>query len=124
MSTTSSGKEIVSADAVMQSLGNTEVKPPFVQRAGLWLAAGVGALIAIVTIVLLVFLYTHYPRIPATGSNAALPSPEQYKALTEITIANTRDMFQTIVAQALLPVFTAILGYIFAKGAKESDSPQ
>jgi hypothetical protein len=40
---------------------------------------------------------------------------DEYKSLTETVIANTREIFQTIVAQALLPIFAAVLGYIFGK---------
>ena len=116
-------KEIVEAQTVLQSVAGTRVHPTFVQRAGLWLAAGVGSIIAIVTVCVVIFLFTHYPSMPSTetlkqttDSKAAL---EQYKELSGIAVKSAQDLFQTIVAQALLPVFTAILGYIFAKGGKD-----
>jgi len=47
---------------------------------------------------------------------------EQYKQLSEIAVKATQDVFQTIVAQVLIPVFTAILGYIFGRGSRTNES--
>ena len=117
-------KDVVQAGTVLEAVSKTIVQPSFVERAGLWLALGVGSLAAIVTICLVVFLYFHYPAMPdaatlkqATDSKAAL---DQYKELTGIAVKSTQDLFQTIVTQTLLPVFTAILGYIFARRGKDS----
>lgn len=38
--------------------------------------------------------------------------------LAEVAEKNGLEMFRTIVAQALLPVFTGILGYIFGRSGK------
>jgi hypothetical protein len=46
---------------------------------------------------------------------------ERFKALSDVTIKNSTEMFQAVVTQALLPVFTAILGYIFGRGAKDTE---
>jgi hypothetical protein len=119
------GKEVVPAATVLQGLGHTTVKGTFVQRAGLWLAGGVGGIIAIVTISLLVFLYEHYPPMPRPGAGAVAGGQytiEEYKQLSEIAIKGTQDLFQTIVAQVLIPVFTAILGYIFGRGSRTGES--
>jgi hypothetical protein len=66
-------KEQVSPETILAeggaSAAGISLKPTFVQRAGLWLAAGVGAVIAVVTIFVLVFVYCHYPSMP---SNEAL----------------------------------------------------
>jgi hypothetical protein len=119
-------KEVVQAEEVLASGGKTSVRVTFVQRAGLWLAAGVGALIAVVTLGVLVFVYMHYPTIPPIDAlkNAGTDPKvaiEQYKELSQIAIKNGQDLFQTIVSQALLPVLTAILGYIFGKSDKMSE---
>ncbi len=101
--------------------GGIKLKPTFVQRAGLWLAAGVGAVIAVVTVFILIFVYAHYPAMPsgetilASGADADARIA-QYKELSQVAIKSGQDLFQTIVTQALLPVLTAILGYIFGKG--------
>ena len=47
---------------------------------------------------------------------------EQYKQLSDIAVKSTQDIFQTIVAQVLIPVFTAILGYIFGRGSRTGES--
>jgi uncharacterized protein (DUF39 family) len=102
-------------------------KGTFVQRAGLWLATGVGGVIAIVTISLVVFLYIHYPDMPrpvtakAGAEAAAQYTIEEYKQLSDIAVKSAQDLFQTIVAQVMIPVFTAILGYIFGRGGKEDE---
>ncbi len=110
---------------VQGAVGTTSVHATFVQRAGLYLAAGVGALIATVTVSLVIFLWSHYPSMPAEGtfatSEAAAVALEKFKALSENAIKNATEIFQTIVTQALLPVFTAILGYIFAKGGRDGE---
>ena len=116
-------KEVVEASTVLATIGQTKVEPTFVQRAGLLLAGGVGSLIALVTVGVVIFLYTHYPAMPSpeifkeaqADSNTIL---EQYKDLSGVAVQSAQELFQTIVTQALLPVFTAILGYIFAKGGK------
>jgi uncharacterized membrane protein len=118
-------KETVSPETVLAEGGasgdGTKLKATFVQRAGLWLAAGVGAIIALVTVFILVFVYRHYPTMPtgdavlANGVDAKTII-ERYKELSQVTIKSGQELFQTIVTQALLPVLTAILGYIFGKG--------
>jgi uncharacterized membrane protein len=42
-----------------------------------------------------------------------------YKELSGIAIKGAQDVFTTIVVSALLPVLTAILGYIFGRGGKD-----
>ena len=116
-------KEVVHAAEILKSAGGAKVHATFVQRAGLWLAAGVGAIIAVVTAAILVFVYLHYPTLPSVDplKNAGADSKlaiEQYKELSQVAIKNAQDLFQTIVSQALLPVLTAILGYIFGKSDK------
>jgi len=114
-------KEVMSID-VGDAVGKTSVAPSFVQRAGLYLALGVGLVIAAVTVLVIIFLFSYYPSRPSgTFSTAeeAKAAMEEFKALSEITVKNATDLFQTVVTQALLPVFTAILGYIFAKGGKD-----
>jgi hypothetical protein len=117
--------EKISSDVVLATAGTTSVKPTFVQRAGLWLAAGVGAIIAVVTVFILVFVYRHYPMMPASESLRAAGTDaknviEQYTQLSQVAIKGGTDLFQTIVTQALLPVLTAILGYIFGKGERSN----
>lgn len=119
-----SDKVVIQETEVLEGLGDTQVAPgTFVQRAGLKLALGVGLLIALVTIGAGLFLFQNYPQMPgpeavttsATGTKTAI---ENYRELSSIAVKNAQDLFHTFVTQALLPVFTAILGYIFGKGDK------
>lgn len=120
-------KVIIPAAEVLEPLGHTKVKGTFVQRAGLWLAAGVGGVIGIITILLIVFLYLHYPELPRPAGPKGGPGApaqytiEEYKQLSEIAVKSTQELFQTVIAQVLIPVFTAILGYIFGRAGKESE---
>ena len=114
-------KETIGADAVIASVGGTTVQPSFVQKVGLWLAAGVGIVIASVTAGVVYFLISHHPDTPTlemlkTFAPDTKQAIEQYKELSAVSVKSAQDLFQTVVTQALLPVFTAILGYIFAKG--------
>ena len=128
MSDQSGNKVRVDAETVLASaqFGTTPVmKAPFVQRAGLWLALGVGSLIAIVTVYVMAFLYKHYPSMPPAESLKDAATVKEtlanYKELSEITIKAAQDIFTTIVASALLPVLTAILGYIFGTRGKDDN---
>jgi hypothetical protein len=122
-------RSLVPEKAVPVPAGGIELKKgTFVQRAGLWLAAGVGGVTAIVTLCVVIFLYQHFPAMPspqslnAPAGQLAQYTIEQYKQLSEIAVKSTQDVFQTIVAQVLIPVFTAILGYIFGRGSKTGES--
>jgi hypothetical protein len=124
-------RSIIPEEKVPLPDGGVELKKgTFVQRAGLWLAAGVGGVTAVVTICLVIFLYRHFPEMPTAQ---ALNGPgaqngntqytiEQYQQLSDIAVKSTQEIFQTIVAQVLIPVFTAILGYIFGRGSRTGES--
>jgi hypothetical protein len=123
-------KEIVPEETIPLPDAGIELKMgTFVQRAALWLTAGVGGVTAVVTSCIVAFLYQHFPAMPPTQALNGPPSQsgtqytiEQYKQLSDIAVKSTQDVFQTIVAQVLIPVFTAILGYIFGRGTRTGDS--
>jgi hypothetical protein len=122
-------RKVVPEETIPLLPGGVELrKGTFVQRAGLWLAAGVGGITAIVTLCVVVFLYQHFPAMPTaqaldgTSGGSAQYTIEQYKQLSEIAVKATQDVFQTIVAQVLIPVFTAILGYIFGRGSRSAEA--
>jgi len=94
-----------------------------IQRAGLWLAAGVGSIITLVTILVLAKWISTSPWTGVPSNISSMP-PEQAKALVDnikslSDMASTRclTVFDAIVTKALLPVFTSILGYIFGTRA-------
>ena len=115
-------KETVSSETVLATAGGTKVQPTIVQVAGLWVAGGVGGRIALVTAAVVILIFVHYPAMPVADvlkdAAAAKTQVEQYKELSQVAIRNGQELFQTIVTQALLPVLTAILGYIFGRGSK------
>lgn len=115
----------LSATDVLASVGNTSVSPPFAQRAGFVLAIAVGIMIALVVAMLLAFIFFTHPQPPipgtvATSEEQSARAIEAYRILSELSINNALELFKTIVGQALLPVFTALLGYIFAKESNGS----
>ncbi len=115
----------VSTEEVLATVGGTSVSPPFAQRAGFMLAVAVGTMIALVVGCLLFFVFLTYPQPPiptsvSRSNEEATRAIETYRALSEVAVQNTLELFKTIVAQALLPVFTALLGYIFAKESNSS----
>lgn len=113
----------VGPEEILRDAGGVKVdQPPFIQRVGLWLAAGVGIVVALVITGLVVFLCIHYPPPPPSDATLTTEVLARYKELSGIAVQATKDLFQTVVTQALLPVFTAILGYIFAKGGKEDNA--
>ena len=89
------------------------------KKAGLKLATAVGIVIALVTMSTVYLVLSHHPEAPTLEMLKDFPDNKQaigqYKELSAIAVKSAQDLFQTIVTQALLPVFTAILGYIFAK---------
>lgn len=113
-------KQIIAPEEVMAEVNDIKVQPvPFVQKAGLKLATAVGIVIAIVTLSAVYLLISHHPQAPTLDNLKDFSDQDQaieyYKELSSIAVKSAQDLFQTIVTQALLPVFTAILGYIFAK---------
>jgi hypothetical protein len=95
------------------------------QWAGLRIVTIVGVLILIMTIMVGVDWQMGGPPLPKnlpTDSEAAKASIENWKALREAEWDRSRQMFETIVQGALVPLFTLLLGYIF--GTQTSQARQ
>jgi hypothetical protein len=102
------------------------------QRVGLWLALAFFAyiLIASSAIFFVSFRCFQVPAFPIPPPNSG--DPEQYKRLLDaykqsadiyqqmakLQVERATQLFQLVVASTILPVFSAILGYIF--GSKKS----
>jgi hypothetical protein len=115
---------------ILEKLRIRELEP--LQRVGLWLAlAFVGYIIlASGTIFFVSFRCLQLPIFPTAPSNSG--DPEQYKQLVDaykqssdiyqqmakLQVERATQLFQLVVASTILPVFSAILGYIF--GSKKS----
>jgi hypothetical protein len=86
------------------------------QRAGMDLAYGVGALIALVTVVFVASYLFNGPAIPTPlpeDAEKAQAMIENHKSISEIYMAQSLRVFEVVISGGLLPIFTAILGYIF-----------
>ena len=114
------------------------------QQAGLWLAAGVGLTIIGVLVFTAVVWFQTAPKPPVLLPLPVLTDPakaknalanyqalnqaalENYKALNAEAISRVTSLFDLLATKTLLPIFTAILGYIFgsraAAAAKSQDA--
>lgn len=96
------------------------------QQAGMYLAKGVGALIVAVTLIAVINYVWFAPSMPtlpedATAAKAVI---ENHRALSDAYVTQSSRIFELIVASALLPVFTAILGYIFGTQTSAQGPPR
>ena len=120
-------QEKVSANEVLLSAGAE--KPvtggTWLQRTGVLLAGGVGALGTIVTLALIagwMFISPRPPVIPAgVDVDTAKTMIENYKSLQQVALEPYTGLFDSIVVKVLLPVFTSILGYIFGSQRNKDD---
>jgi hypothetical protein len=86
----------------------------YLQRTGLLLAAGVGALGAVVMLALVAKWFWYAPAIPPAADPATVKTIlENYKALQQTALEPFTTLFDSIVVKVLLPIFTSILGYIY-----------
>ncbi len=105
------------------------------QQAGLWLAAGVGLTIIGVLVFVAVVWFQTAPTPPIPLPLPAVTDPakakdalagyqalnqaalDNYKALNAEAISRVTSLFDLLATKTLLPIFTAILGYIFGSRA-------
>jgi hypothetical protein len=123
--------ETVSAQDVLSSAGIEEKSSvklgTYTQRAGLRLAAGVGSLAALVTIMVVIWALWSLPKTPhlegqMTQEQLTTLMGAQKENYDHVVNAAT-NLFDSIIVKALLPVFTSILGYIFgARSSSENDT--
>lgn len=119
--------ERVTAKEVLREGGASHPVLPytFLQLVGVQLAAGVGGLIALVTLALLGYWAFSAPLINV-GSITADPEKvrqviEFQKQARDAHLQPIMQLFDSIVMKCLLPLFTTILGYIFgSQAAKQS----
>jgi hypothetical protein len=100
---------------VVAAVGTVKPVLTGIQWVGTGLAVGVGGLIAVVTVVIVWFALTHAlvpPTLP-TDADSAAKVIANFKLLSDVEWSGPSGLFDTVVVKALLPIFTAILGYIF-----------
>lgn len=113
-----------SAGAVTGELSKLEPT----QQAGLYLASGVGVVITAAMILIVVSWLAKSPWLGVPPGLSQMP-PEKaklfidnLKTLNDLATDSAVKMFDTVVARSLLPVFTAILGYIFGTRANSKQN--
>ena len=109
------------------------------QQAGLWLAAGVGLTIIGVLVFVAVVWFQTAPKPPALLPLPAVTDPAKakdalasyqalnqaaldHKALNAEAISRVTSLFDLLATKTLLPIFTAILGYISRAAAAAASS--
>jgi hypothetical protein len=107
---------------ILKSAGEVTLELTPLQKAGLWLALGVGLAIAVVTLFVLCDWFSNRPAVPQLTGDAtqAKATLDNFQALNAAALSRATELFDLIVVKAFLPVFTAILGYIFgSSGSKQ-----
>jgi len=88
------------------------------------LALAVGGTAALVTFALVarwIVTALQPPVLPPNADPAAAKAMlDNYKILQQTTLEPLTTLFDSIVAKVLLPVFTSILGFIFARANANS----
>lgn len=114
----------IDADAAGSVRGELELEPT--QQAGMRLATGVGIVTTLIIIAIVVDWIVKSPSLGVPAGFEKMPEAQakalttNLKALNDIAVDTSVKMFDTIIARSLLPVFTAILGYIFGTRAAAS----
>jgi len=107
------GIERVSLDQVLEEThlrSGREVGP--LTRIGYKLAIFLLAYLSVVTAVLLIEYFYHAPILPR-GSLPDAAQLSRYQQVSEIATNRTLRLLDALVLKGFLPVFTAVLGYIF-----------
>ncbi len=111
-------KEIVSSDRIF-SFENVQFDEKWpTTKVGYYLAIFVLIYIALVTVIILINYLWHTPSLPAV-SGLEPGVLESYDHLSNTARDQAVELFDTFVHKSMIPVLTAILGYIF--GVRGSD---
>jgi hypothetical protein len=96
-----------------------EVSP--LTRIGYKLALFLLLYLSVVTAILLAEYFLNAPSLP---KNASLDAAQlgQYQQLSQIATERTVKLLDALVLKGFLPVFTAILGYIFGSNGADRDN--
>jgi hypothetical protein len=111
--------ELISSDEVLREAGAERpvTEGTFLQKTGLQLATGIGAVATVVTVALVIKWIIYAPTIPTIpidmDREKARVAIENYKQLQSVVLEPFTILFDSVVVKVLLPVFTSVLGYIF-----------
>ena len=107
--------KITQSEIVKKVGAPSGVGPSYIEKVGFWLAIGIGGLIAVVTVLDVIFFWCHYPTMPSESGTVAAADLQQYKELSTIAVESAQKIFQSVVAQALVPLFATVIGYLFGR---------
>ena len=121
--TESKPKELITFKTMEQTSGTARgiVKMPEKEKYATWITIGVGLVIAIVIVFIgFDWLLTAPPlSMPEltevkTDDLATIEKMiEHYSTVNTLAVERARSLFDLIVVKSLLPVFTALIGYLF-----------
>lgn len=89
-----------------------------ITTVGFYLALCVLGYLVLVTLFLIVDYCIHSPETPKV--DAAKEAIETYQTLSQIVTQRAINFFELMITKTMIPVLTAILGYIF--GVRESQA--
>jgi hypothetical protein len=119
-------EQVVSANEILRSSGamGSVQEGTYLQRTGLRLAAAVGTTAALIMFALVgrwIFFAPQPPVLPQNADPATIKGIlDNYRLLQQSALEPLTTLFDSIVARVLLPVFTSILGFIFARANSTS----
>ena len=120
-------REVVSGDTILKRLAPADAVISFwdltgVQKAQVWFGGGVGILAAVFLLAWGAYWLGYSPKVPALSSDpiTAKALLDNYKAASALFLDDLFRVFDVVIAKALLPLFTLILGYLFGANLQSS----
>jgi len=93
-----------------------------VTRIGFILALLLFGYLSLVSVIILVDYFVHTPAFPPPGTLDAAKLQE-FQQVSQVCVDRTVRLFDQFVLKGFLPVFTAVLGYIFGtRGVERTGS--
>ena len=118
--------EIIGPEEIEGAASSVSVKSlSGIQRAALWLLAGVGCVGAVVILVLVSYLgwvFFTFPRPSFEPGNDQVEALKLYEESLDAAVERVRQVFEIFILSALLPLFTLLVGYLFGKGGGSRSS--
>lgn len=120
-------KEVIAASDVLKLSGLDEKSAAvkmgsWEQQSGLKLAWAVGAVSAIVLVLLVLQWWCTSPPAPKLQGFATpdqLDYLKNYKAIADDGLERTLRAYDTLIVKPLLPIFTTLIGYVIGHGGKK-----
>jgi len=105
-------REITSVGEIAKKEEVQAARKLTVTRIGFYLALIVLSYLGIVTVAIFVDFFLHSPASP-NSANLTTDDFKNYAELSNMAIERAQKLFEQFVERSMLPVLTAILGYVF-----------